>query len=91
MCFFLLSLNIVHPRLASVKTDKKQQVDSELVLILCVFFLFLLHRHDEQDRMERRERDKQARAQAERDAEPPAPIFAAPVKVVSELRETTSP
>ncbi|XP_055633167.1 AF4/FMR2 family member lilli isoform X3 [Toxorhynchites rutilus septentrionalis] len=40
-------------------------------------------RHDEQDRMERRERDKQARAQAERDAEPPAPIFAAPVKVLS--------
>ncbi|XP_058818005.1 uncharacterized protein LOC131681293 [Topomyia yanbarensis] len=44
-------------------------------------------RHDEQDsRMERRERDKQARAavlQAERDAEPAAPIFAAPVKVVS--------
>lgn len=44
-------------------------------------------RHDEQDsRMERRERDKQARAlqlQAERDAEPAAPIFAAPVKVLS--------
>ncbi|XP_053697518.1 AF4/FMR2 family member lilli isoform X2 [Sabethes cyaneus] len=42
-------------------------------------------RHDEQDsRMERRERDKQARAavlQAERDAEPAAPIFAAPVKL----------
>lgn len=42
-------------------------------------------RHDEQDRMERRERDKQQRAilQAERDAEPAAPIFAAPVKVLS--------
>ncbi|XP_058449677.1 AF4/FMR2 family member lilli isoform X2 [Malaya genurostris] len=44
-------------------------------------------RHDEQDsRMERRERDKLARAavlQAERDAEPAAPIFAAPVKVLS--------
>ncbi|XP_055612459.1 uncharacterized protein LOC129759070 [Uranotaenia lowii] len=48
--------------------------------------------HDEQDsrmdnRMERRERDKKARAalqqQAERDAEPKAPIFGAPVKVVS--------
>lgn len=40
--------------------------------------------------MERRERDKQARAQlqAEREPEPTAPLFAAPVKVVSSRRDS---
>lgn len=89
---------------SSLEANKKQQVCALLPVAqvrtsshASFFFsppscLLSLHRHDEQDRMERRERDKQQRAflQAERDAEPAAPIFAAPVKVVSCVRNMTS-